>query len=604
MKILLIFPPPASPISPYLSTPLLCGQLIGAGFDATCLDLSVEFFNYILTPTFLEQSYNKALKIKQDLSSFRNFPSDMKLSEFQKKTKQEQINFFRIKCLENMPTKDDLYNISKNIEEDKLAYKNSDIFYDYEKIHPHYLNMSKAFQIAMLPYAPSQLCFSKYWNSLFKLNYKDIVYQVEDVENNIFYDFFKSKLKEININDYDLVCVSLPNLTQLVPSFTLCKVIKEISRAKIVIGGNIINRLDKKLKVISEAFDKYYDFISIGCGETSIVELAKALKYSTSFQKIKGLMYKDSKGKIIYNQPDFNYNISSSANISLKGIDLKQYYTPDIIFPIQATKGCYWGKCLFCGLHYPKKTFCEKPIIKLVDEIEELHNNYSITHFEFIDEALKPAYLEAFADEILKRDLKINYYICSRIEKDFTTELCAKLKKSGLVLVQFGFESSTKRIYKKLNKGIPFENRLDIIKRFAENHIWTYLYAIVGFPSETEEEAMQTINLKTNYPDIINSIFIHSFWLDVHAPITNKSLFYGIFPSSDSDKTDFNQVIKDFNAIDILSDNKVSNLISLNKEINPQLRSSFFAPDEYFFLYVAKWGKKLNDILANIRGDK
>lgn len=597
MKILLTFPPPASPVSPYLSTPLLCGQLVQAGFDATCLDLSVEFFNHIFSSSFLENSYNKAIAQKKALSSFGPFPADLKLSEFKKKTKKEQGDILKLKFLENIPSKEELQNIIANIEENKLAYKNPDIFYDYDKIQPHYLNMQKALQVATLPYTPAQLHYSRYLNPLFKSNYKDITYQVEDIENNIFYDFFKLRLKEINIKDYDLVCISSPNLTQLMPSLTLCKVIKELSSSKIVIGGNIINRLDKQLKNISEAFDKYYDYISIGCGEDAIVSLAKAITTS-SYAKIKGLIYRNSKGKIIYNEPDYNYDISKSAPISLRGIELSNYYTPDIIFPIQATKGCYWGKCLFCGLHYPKKTYCEKPISVLVDEIEELQKSHSINHFEFIDEALKPSYLSEFADEILKRKIKINYYICSRIEKDFTSELCKKLKKSGLVLVQFGFESASKKIYKKLNKGIPFDNRLDIVKRFAQNNIWTYLYAIIGFPNETEEEALKTINLKSQNPNIINSIFIHSFWLDVHSPIKKKTLLCGISPFIDIENNDFEQSIKNFHAFNILSKKKVSNLIALNNELNPQLKNSFFAPDEYFFLYVYKWGKEINNILT------
>lgn len=47
-KILLIFPPPASPVSPYLSCPLLAGQLKVAGYNVQSLDLSLEFFYYIL----------------------------------------------------------------------------------------------------------------------------------------------------------------------------------------------------------------------------------------------------------------------------------------------------------------------------------------------------------------------------------------------------------------------------------------------------------------------------------------------------------------------------------------------------------------------------
>lgn len=77
----------------------------------------------------------------------------------------------------------------------------------------------------------------------------------------------------------------------------------------------------------------------------------------------------------------------------LDGLSLEQYFTPDIIMPIQSSKGCYWGKCLFCGLHYPPKKYTVKNPKKVVDEIEFLNKEYNIKIFEFVDEALHPAYL-------------------------------------------------------------------------------------------------------------------------------------------------------------------------------------------------------------------
>ena len=67
-KILFIFPPVSSPVSPYLSTPLLAGQLKAFGYDVTCLDLSLEFFDYVLSKDFLLTSYKKAKKMLPSLT--------------------------------------------------------------------------------------------------------------------------------------------------------------------------------------------------------------------------------------------------------------------------------------------------------------------------------------------------------------------------------------------------------------------------------------------------------------------------------------------------------------------------------------------------------
>lgn len=599
MKVLLIFPPVASPISPYLSTPLLCGQLIDKGFDASSLDLSVEFFHHILNPAFLKSSYEKSLVIYEELCNKEGLDDDIVLSEFNKLSYSQRLDILRKKFLkEYLPSKNDFDFISSNILDDILAYKNRDKFYDLKTISGHLDNISKALNIAMLPYMPAVLKFHMYKNYLFDETYDDIKFQVNDVENNIFYKFYKQKILEHNIDQYDLICISLPNYTQFLPALTLCKVLREETNAKLVIGGNIINRLDKQLIKLPEIFDDFIDFALIGCGENSLVDLAFSLRDNKNYSRIKGLIYKHNTS-IKYNTSDVDYDISHSAMPSLKGLNLNSYFTPDIIFPIQATKGCYWGKCVFCGLHYPKKKYSEKTISQLVDEIEYLNKTYNISHFEFVDEALKPEYLSLFADEIINRKLDIKYYICSRIEKNFSFNLCKKLKMSGLQLVQFGYETQTKRIFKKINKGIDYEGRLELIKNFADNDIWTYLYSIIGYPTETENEALNTVNLKKNYPDIIDSMFVHNFWLDKKAPIYKKYLLYGILRADD--KKPFSQVVSDFISLDIMSKSQVDNILNINKENNKQLNFSFFSPDEYFFLYVSKWGKNLKNILKEMK---
>ena len=189
MKTLLIFPPPASPVSPYLSIPLLCGQLENAGFDATCMDLSVEFFNHILSYDFLERAYYKAVSQIEVLSKTVKADLNMQMDEFNLLPKSDQINILRLNALLRIPSKEDFLNIGNNIKNDVLAYKDNDIFYDVKKIKKHSDNILRAFKLAMLPYFPAQCMFHSYNNKLFNLNYKDIKYQVEDINNNVFYEF-------------------------------------------------------------------------------------------------------------------------------------------------------------------------------------------------------------------------------------------------------------------------------------------------------------------------------------------------------------------------------------------------------------------------------
>ena len=65
MKALLIFPPQAYPANPYMSVPLLAGQLKNAGYDVTALDLNVKFFNDVLNSKYLSALYEDIKKMPQ-----------------------------------------------------------------------------------------------------------------------------------------------------------------------------------------------------------------------------------------------------------------------------------------------------------------------------------------------------------------------------------------------------------------------------------------------------------------------------------------------------------------------------------------------------------
>ncbi len=597
MKILLIFPPIAPPISPYLSTPLLTGQLVANGYNAVNLDLSVEFFHHILTPEYLENSYKKAIKRYNDLENVV-VDCNLKIKEFKQLPFEQQIQILRkYSYNSNFPTEDNVIKTIQSISSAMSLYHDMNAFYNIEEREKQMGIINDALSVASLPYLPARCFFEKYINDIFAFNYKDIKYQIDDTENNIFIDFYSKKIKEHNLKDYDMICVSFPNLPQIVPALTLCKMLKEHTTAKIVIGGNIVNRLDNEIKCEKDAFNTLFDFVLCGCGEESIVKLARCLEKKDSFKNVKGLMYKSSAGQIVYNKTDYEYEINNSKPVSLKGIDIGKYFTPEIIFPIQATKGCYWGKCLFCGLHYPKKKFTQKNVKSIVDEIEMLNKNYEINNFEFIDEALKPELLSEFADEIIKRNLDIKYYVCSRLENGYNEELCNKLYRSGLRVMEIGFESACERVYKKLNKGINFYGRKEILRDISKSGIWTYLYAIIGYPDETKEEAMKTINFQLENRDCTDSFFIHKFWLDKKAPIYKKYLLNNILFADVNKKDRYKQSVADFFAPKQMSKESISELYELFKKNNPQCISSVFAPDEYFFLYIGHYGKDMKTLL-------
>ena len=64
-KMLLIFPPQWTPISPHFALASLMGQLKNKGYSATCLDLNIEFYNKILKSNYVKNALKELIHLME-----------------------------------------------------------------------------------------------------------------------------------------------------------------------------------------------------------------------------------------------------------------------------------------------------------------------------------------------------------------------------------------------------------------------------------------------------------------------------------------------------------------------------------------------------------
>ena len=63
MKVLCLFPPQWMPISPHFAIATLMGQFDGSPYEASMMDLNIDFYNKILTRSYVSNALKRA-KIK------------------------------------------------------------------------------------------------------------------------------------------------------------------------------------------------------------------------------------------------------------------------------------------------------------------------------------------------------------------------------------------------------------------------------------------------------------------------------------------------------------------------------------------------------------
>lgn len=403
---LLISPPLLVPSSIYTAMPILTGQLLYNDINAKNFDLNIRFFRTILTPEYLE----KTIRLLEQ----KNITYD-----------KNELHYL-------------IKNINNSLDNYILKSHDSEDFIESEKI------LKTALNFISKPYPKFNLkTLDNDFNQTFSIldnSYKSIKEMTFDKENNIFIDFFQDIITELNKQKIDFIGITVPFPATVIPALTLSRLLKEKTDIYVSLGGNFLS--SERILNHPEILDIYCDSVLLGDGEESIVSLVKSLNSRKQREQVPGLIYKNKKNQICFNEPKLIKNMNNLANLSLEGINQDEYFSKNTNLNIMISKGCYWGKCNFCSIGPKYKNFRIKSPKKVAGEIKELIEKYNITgQIQFQDDALPPAYLSKLADEIINENLDITYWLFARLEKEFTKELFEKLYKSGLRGVFWGLES-------------------------------------------------------------------------------------------------------------------------------------------------------------------
>ena len=164
---------------------------------------------------------------------------------------------------------------------------------------------------------------------------------------------------------------------------------------------------------------------------------------------------------------------------------------------VQATRGCPY-RCFYCDVYKTTLHHFRRSIDSVFDEVKAIAD-LGVKRIEFIDDIfnVKAKDFVAFFNKVIQHNLKVKFFFPTALKGDLLNkEIIDVMIQGGSVGINVSLESASPRMQKVMRKGLDIEkfreNLEYICKQYPE--AVTTLNTMHGFPTETEEEAMMTLN--------------------------------------------------------------------------------------------------------------
>jgi len=275
---------------------------------------------------------------------------------------------------------------------------------------------------------------------------------------------------------------------------------KQVPELPIIFGGYDCLFPDK-LPQYSPAPDYYV----VGEAEEVALQLVSMLLDDPDPQKISkipGVMINEDQWRDTFIPATPPSNLDKVIFPKYGDVNLENYEIEDgLLMPITRSRGCRWGKCVFCSL---PSTYRLRSSENVLSEIRYLHDSKKVSRFIFTDQDVgsDPQALLHLCDLIEKAGLssKLTLEGQIRVAPFINEEFCARLHQAGFRYLIFGVESGSNRVLRLMKKGSKVETATLNIKSAYNRFIRVGINIIVGFPGETSEDFFEVVKwLKKMY---------------------------------------------------------------------------------------------------------
>lgn len=244
------------------------------------------------------------------------------------------------------------------------------------------------------------------------------------------------------------------------------------------------------------------DFVILGEGEATLMELVQALDSGHSWDQMKGLAYRSGSQRIHTGRRPLIQDLDALPLPAWDLVNLQEYrrrwkaahgYAS---VNISTTRGCPF-KCNWCAKPIYGNRYHARSPEHVVKEIRLLKSLGEVEHIWFCDDifGLKPGWVKQFADWVKKEGWSFRFKIQSRADLLLKDEQILPLARAGCASVWMGAESGSQAILDAMDKGTRVEQIEKASQMLKAQGIQPAFFLQFGYPGEEWEDIELTLDL-------------------------------------------------------------------------------------------------------------
>tara|TARA_R110002124_G_scaffold287311_1_gene472560 strand:- start:4909 stop:6480 length:1572 start_codon:yes stop_codon:yes gene_type:complete len=349
-----------------------------------------------------------------------------------------------------------------------------------------------------------------------EINFINIVQKRKEelVCYNVYKDFLETEIKKILEHEPEWIGLSVFSVNSVISTVNFLSLLKEIKPdQKVVAGGMGLSSFGLGGNSNFGEFLIKQGLITTyisGEGELAIIDLLKESRESKLAPQIGDklaiidLLTEDKESKIA---PQIN-DLNSLPFPEYDDFDLELYPGKENMVYITGSRGCVRA-CTFCDINSLWKKFRYRSGENIAAEILAGYKKYNTIDFYFTDSLINGnmkefvKLLDTMIDYkekgLLPDELMFGGQFIARPMGRFPEEYYAKMQAAGVYNISVGMESGSDRVLADMRKGTTRADHDYMMEMLQKYGIRINLLMLIGYPTETEEDFEDTLDMIKDY---------------------------------------------------------------------------------------------------------